>query len=49
MFSAVAVGASAHASDASVKIASPHANTRRRPRRSASDPALSVNAASVSV
>ena len=49
MFSAVAVGASAHASDASVKIASPQTNTRRRPSRSASDPALSVNAASVSV
>ena len=49
MFSAVAVGARAQASEDSVKITRPQTNTRRRPRRSASDPALSVKAASVSV
>ena len=38
--------ASPHMSEAAEKIASPTANTLRRPSRSASDPAVSTSAAS---
>ena len=49
MFRNVASGASPAASEAAEKIPSPIANTARRPRRSASDPAVSTIAASDSV
>jgi hypothetical protein len=45
-FRKVGSGASAASPDASEKIASPAANTRRRPSRSASEPAVSTSAAS---
>jgi hypothetical protein len=48
-FRNVGSGESAATSEAIEKIPSPTANTRRRPRRSASDPAVSTNAASESV
>jgi hypothetical protein len=47
--SQVGSGASAATPDATVKIPRPHANTRRRPSRSASEPATRTKAASVSV
>ncbi len=37
-----------HAAEAAVKTTSPITNTRRRPTRSASEPAVNRNAASVS-
>jgi hypothetical protein len=46
--SRVGSGASAHSSEAIEKIASPAANSRRRPSRSASEPAGNTSAASVS-
>ena len=46
MFRKVGSGASPHKSEAAEKIASPIANTLRRPSRSASEPAVSTSAAS---
>ena len=46
--SVVALGASAHSSDATVKHTRPTAKTSRRPSMSASEPAVSSSAASVS-
>ena len=44
----VGSGASAQSSEAAEKIASPATKTRRRPSRSASEPAVSTSAASES-
>ena len=49
MFRIVASGASPATSEADEKIASPAANTARRPSRSASEPAVRTTAASDSV
>ena len=49
MFRKVGSVASPASSEATEKIAEPAANTRRRPSRSASEPAVSTSAASGSV
>ena len=47
-FSTVGDPAKPHSSEAKVKIATPITKTRLRPSRSASEPEVSTNAASVS-